>query len=241
MNEAPNACPRVAPKWRPRLGLIVFVALGVVLSLPLAGVFFFRIYENHLVRETEAELIAQCAVLAAIFKRDVETAAVPDSLLETLSRPTWRRGMSQFGRFGRALILPLTICYRADPRRCRRRRLRTPLSLRLARGCNPSRERPSARRSWAFVCLIRAASSSAARRKSELLARACRGSRRGFAGTLARGPAPARLQTSPAAALFDKPGHGPAHLHRGARHRARSCHGRRLSLSHAQQCVQELI
>ena len=87
MNEAPNACPRVAPKWRPRLGLIVFVALGVVLSLPLAGVFFFRIYENHLVRETEAELIAQCAVLAAIFKRDVETAAVPNSLLGNAVAP----------------------------------------------------------------------------------------------------------------------------------------------------------
>ena len=90
VNEAPNACPRVAPKWRPRLGLIVFVALGVVLSLPLAGVFFFRIYENHLVRETEAELIAQCAVLAAIFKRDVETAAVPE--LASWKRCRARRG-----------------------------------------------------------------------------------------------------------------------------------------------------
>ena len=41
--------------------------------LPIAGLLFFRIYENQLVRETERELIAQAGVLAAVFKRALKT------------------------------------------------------------------------------------------------------------------------------------------------------------------------
>jgi signal transduction histidine kinase len=65
---------RVAPKWRPSLAMIVFVALATVLALPLVGLFFFRLYENQLIRQTEAELVAQCAVLAAVFEREVALA-----------------------------------------------------------------------------------------------------------------------------------------------------------------------
>ncbi|MGO4706182.1 ATP-binding protein [Microvirga sp. 2MCAF38] len=64
---------RVVAKWRPTLGLIVFVVLSTVMTLPLVGLFFFRLYENELIRQTEAELIAQSAVLAAIFAREVES------------------------------------------------------------------------------------------------------------------------------------------------------------------------
>ena len=39
--------------------MVVFVALATVLALPLVGLFFFRLYENQLIRQTEAELIAQ--------------------------------------------------------------------------------------------------------------------------------------------------------------------------------------
>jgi signal transduction histidine kinase len=46
-----------------------------VLVLPLGSVVFFRIYENQLLRETEAELIAQAAVLAAVLDRAVAAAA----------------------------------------------------------------------------------------------------------------------------------------------------------------------
>ena len=76
-----NAAPRVKRKWRPRLFLVIFAVLGVVLSLPLAGLFFFRIYENELVRETEGELIAQSALLVAVFKREVEASGIADDAL----------------------------------------------------------------------------------------------------------------------------------------------------------------
>lgn len=59
-------------KWRPTLGQVVFLVLATVLALPLVGLFFFRLYENQLVRETEAELIAQSAAIAAIFAHKVE-------------------------------------------------------------------------------------------------------------------------------------------------------------------------
>ncbi len=76
-----SLAPRVERKWRPPLALVVFAVVATVLSLPLAGLFFFRIYENQLVRETEAELIAQSATLAAVYKREVEAASVSDQSL----------------------------------------------------------------------------------------------------------------------------------------------------------------
>ena len=58
-------------KWRPSLGMIVFAVLTSVIALPLVGLFFFRIFENQLVRQTESELIAQSAVLAAVLANEV--------------------------------------------------------------------------------------------------------------------------------------------------------------------------
>lgn len=59
-------------KWRPTLGLIVFAVVATVLALPIAGLNFFRLFENELVRQTESELIAQSAALAAVFAQEVE-------------------------------------------------------------------------------------------------------------------------------------------------------------------------
>ncbi len=64
-------------KWRPRLATVVIAILVVVMALPLVGLFFFRLYENQLIRQTEAELIAQGAVLAAIYAQDVREAGIP--------------------------------------------------------------------------------------------------------------------------------------------------------------------
>ncbi|QGM48071.1 HAMP domain-containing protein [Methylocystis heyeri] len=50
------------------------------LALPLAGLFFFRIYENQLIHQTESELIGQSAVLAMVMRREIEagvSTAVP--------------------------------------------------------------------------------------------------------------------------------------------------------------------
>jgi signal transduction histidine kinase len=68
-------------KWRPRLGLVVLTILIAVMLLPLVGLFFFRLYENQLVRQTEAELIAQGAVVAATYAREVREAALPPAQL----------------------------------------------------------------------------------------------------------------------------------------------------------------
>jgi signal transduction histidine kinase len=63
---------RVPLKWRPSLGLIIFTVLGIVTALPLAGLFFFRIYENQLIRQTETELIGQSVALAVSFAREAD-------------------------------------------------------------------------------------------------------------------------------------------------------------------------
>jgi two-component system sensor histidine kinase CreC len=60
-------------KWRPSVGFIIFTALAVVAALPLIGLFFFRVYDNQLIHQTQAELIAQSKVLAAVFAREVES------------------------------------------------------------------------------------------------------------------------------------------------------------------------
>ncbi len=73
-------------KWRPRLGLVILAILLMVMALPFAGLFSFASYENQLIRQTEAELIAQGAVIAATFARDVKAAGLsPESLGATVT------------------------------------------------------------------------------------------------------------------------------------------------------------
>src|SRR5262249_33779204 len=64
----------VEAKWRPTLGMITAALIAAALVLPLVGLVFFRLYENQLVRQTESELIAQSAMLAAIYGREIEAA-----------------------------------------------------------------------------------------------------------------------------------------------------------------------
>ncbi|CAG1020591.1 two-component system, OmpR family, sensor histidine kinase ChvG [Patescibacteria group bacterium] len=54
--------------------ILLFVML-TVLALPLGGLYFFRIYENELVRQTELELIAQSATLSATYRQLVRVHA----------------------------------------------------------------------------------------------------------------------------------------------------------------------
>ena len=61
-------------KWRPSIGMITAAVIASVLVLPLVGLLFFRLFENQLVRQTESELIAQAAMLAAIYAREIEAA-----------------------------------------------------------------------------------------------------------------------------------------------------------------------
>ena len=59
-------------KWRPSLGLVISVVLTTVAVLPLVGLFFFRLFDNQLIRQTQAELIAQSRVLATVYASEVE-------------------------------------------------------------------------------------------------------------------------------------------------------------------------
>ena len=59
-------------KWRPSFGLVIFTALAAAATLPLVGLIFFRLYDNQLIHQTQAELIAQSRVLAAVYAREVE-------------------------------------------------------------------------------------------------------------------------------------------------------------------------
>ncbi len=86
--------PRTPSKWRPTLGMIAIVVLLTVLTLPMAGLIFFRLYENPLVQQTESELIAQSAVLASVMAEHIETsesadlplgAELPDDILRIRS------------------------------------------------------------------------------------------------------------------------------------------------------------
>jgi signal transduction histidine kinase len=76
LTDIPRPMPRERRKWRPSLGLVVFVVLATVLTLPLFSLYFLRIYENQLIRQTEGELIAQSAALAATLHREIE-ASIP--------------------------------------------------------------------------------------------------------------------------------------------------------------------
>lgn len=67
---------RAREKWRPSVGLVIFAMLASVAMLPLVGLFFFRLYDNQLIHQTQAELIAQSRVLAAVYAREVEARLV---------------------------------------------------------------------------------------------------------------------------------------------------------------------
>ena len=62
-------------KWRPSLSLVVFLVLTAVLSLPLFSLYFLKLYQNELIQQTESELIAQSAALAAVFEREISAQA----------------------------------------------------------------------------------------------------------------------------------------------------------------------
>ena len=87
MTDASRAGPDPDRKWRPSLSLIVFIVLASVLLLPLFSLYFLKVYQNQLIQQTEAELIAQSAVLAAVFHREVEASIPSGTALGTRIAP----------------------------------------------------------------------------------------------------------------------------------------------------------
>ena len=70
-----NAQPQLNRLFRLRTILII-VMLSVLL-LPLGSLYFFRFYENELVRKTEIELISQSAVFSAMYREFIEQNTLP--------------------------------------------------------------------------------------------------------------------------------------------------------------------
>lgn len=69
-------------RWRPRLRTVLLAANLALLALPLAGIWFLRVYESALVRQTESELIGQAVLIAAQFRGEWLAAAPPGALAE---------------------------------------------------------------------------------------------------------------------------------------------------------------
>ena len=70
--------PSKKRRWltiRPRLSTVLMIVNIAVIAFPLGSIFFFRIYENQLIQETEREMISQAALIAAVYR-----ATVPPSL-----------------------------------------------------------------------------------------------------------------------------------------------------------------
>lgn len=63
---------RTLPKLRIRT--ILLVVNAIVILVPLSGIYFFKLYENELVRQTESELIAQGAFISAMFRDAIPRA-----------------------------------------------------------------------------------------------------------------------------------------------------------------------
>ncbi|MEZ6023717.1 MAG: HAMP domain-containing sensor histidine kinase [Hyphomonadaceae bacterium] len=66
--------------------MITTAVILSVLVLPLVGLIFFRLYENQLVRQTESELIAQAAMMAAVYQGAI-VEAEPDAFPVGAERP----------------------------------------------------------------------------------------------------------------------------------------------------------
>lgn len=83
--------------------MITAAVIASVLLLPLLGLLFFRLFENQLVRQTEAELIAQAAMLSAVYAREIE-AAPPGAFPVGPARPAHDPAVATDERY--APILP---------------------------------------------------------------------------------------------------------------------------------------
>lgn len=73
-----NARLPLPKKMRFSLRTILLIVMLAILMMPLGGLYFFRIYENELVQQTELELIGQAAVLAATYRQLVREKGVKD-------------------------------------------------------------------------------------------------------------------------------------------------------------------
>src|ERR1051325_9183163 len=76
----------VAFRRLPRIRTLLLATYLTVLLLPVAGIGILRLYESALLRQTEAELLAQAAVLAAAY-RTAWLQNAPTGALAAMPKP----------------------------------------------------------------------------------------------------------------------------------------------------------
>ena len=64
----------------PGVRTLLLATYLAVLLLPVGGIGFLRLYESALIRQTEAELLAQAAVLSATYRAAWLERASPEAL-----------------------------------------------------------------------------------------------------------------------------------------------------------------
>ena len=57
--------------YRPPIRAVLLLMLLIAVATPMVGLFFFRVFENQLIRKTEGELIAQSAAIASVYRLKV--------------------------------------------------------------------------------------------------------------------------------------------------------------------------
>ena len=220
---------RAREKWRPSLGLVIFAVLASVAALPLVGLFFFRLYDNQLIHQTQAELIAQSRVLAAVYAREVE-ARLNDGIvlgaeIPPEARPDREDEMTP--------IRPaLDLAARGDL--LRRRPDALPASAPGVAGLCRDRQADDADHSGyaeGHAGGIPDPRSSRRRdrraRRSRPIARPYRGGGHRLAGTISRRIADSRARQDPASDLLDQPRRRRSRLFGDACHRQQPrCRGR---------------
>ena len=73
-------------RWRFKLRTILLAVSLTVLVIPAGGIYIFRIYEGELVKQSELELIAQGALIAALYKSEVATLVKLDGMVGAYGR-----------------------------------------------------------------------------------------------------------------------------------------------------------
>src|SRR5437868_3919175 len=76
---APERTMRLRPRL-PGIRTLLLATYLAVLLLPFAGIGILRLYESALIRQTEAELMAQAAVLSAAYRAEWLDRAPADAL-----------------------------------------------------------------------------------------------------------------------------------------------------------------
>ncbi len=88
---------KLAIRRLPRIRTLLLGTCLTVLLLPVAGIGMLRLYESALLRQTEAELLAQAAVLSAVYRSSWLEHAPPGAL-EAMPKVTLPWGTSSSAR-----------------------------------------------------------------------------------------------------------------------------------------------